>query len=421
MSFIPQAAKFFEGRLATPMWRPFFYARELYMRLGVILGNRRQKETGLADRFCSAPFRNFELHETGRVYACCDAWLPIALGNLNGQDAETIWNSQHAQDIRRSILDGSFRYCSHELCGLIAEKALPTREQARKDPFFRDIIDNNKVVMDEPATFISLMNDRSCNLSCPSCRVARLNFSTGYLYELRKRLQTKLEQAFFSKPTDRDFMIKVTGSGDPFASRVFREFLYALDKSKFPNLQIELQTNGTLFNEKTWKKLNKIHGNIFSVIISFDAATEKTYAITRRGGSWYHLVRNAEFLGGLRRQGQIGSLILDFVVQQANFHEMPQYIEIGQRLGADMIRFSKMTNWGNRSPAEHNALCVWRPEHPDYAEFQEIISRPIFDDPNVRLGNMTVERQRALARLGKVKGAPAKPFARPFRRKRAVT
>jgi len=395
MRLVPTVARFFEQRLAEPIWRPVFLLRELYLRWSARRSRSGQDGIDLKSRFCPAPFCNFELHETGRVFLCCDAWLPTAVGNLNVQDADSIWNSTQAQAVRRSILDGSYTHCNHGLCGRIVENNLPTRDEARKNPVYRDIIDNGRVVLEQPATFISLMNDRSCNLTCPSCRVSRVNFTKGRGYEIRKRLQQRLESSFFSEPTDRVFTVKVTGSGDAFASRVFREFLYALDGSLFPNLKIELQTNGTLFNRKAWSRLEKIQGNISAVIISFDAATEHTYAVTRRGGDWSHLINNVAFLADLRRRGKIGQLILDFVVQKANFREMAQYIAIGKQHNADMIRFSKMTNWGTRSPGEYESLAVWQPEHPDYPEFCDIMAQPVFDDRKVLLGNLAGERERA--------------------------
>ena len=64
-----------------------------------------------------------------------------------------------------------------------------------------------------------------------------------------------------------------------------------MDGAKFPNVLFNLQTNGVLFDEKTWDKMSKIQKNINTVIVSVDASTEKTYNITRRGGHWGKLQR----------------------------------------------------------------------------------------------------------------------------------
>ncbi|MDH3289079.1 MAG: radical SAM protein [Betaproteobacteria bacterium] len=396
MNLTKQAAVFLEGRIAAPGWRHFMYFVNMSLRRDVRRRRPKSEDADLRDKFCSNPFELFEMHEDGSVFMCCPRWLPWTAGNLHGQDADAIWNSPRAQEVRRSILDGDFKYCNRDLCPLIASDSLPSRAQARKNPFLRDIIDNRKTVLDPLPRRINLSNDRSCNLSCPSCRTRVLNFATGYAYELRKKLQDRLVKAFFSKPTKAVFAVNVTGSGDPFASRVLREFLHQLDSKDFPNLHVYLQTNGTLFNEKAWRRLSKIRNNISTVSVSFDAAREETYKITRRGGNWQHLLNNMRFLSQLRANGSLRHLRIDYVVQGANFREMPEFVAIGKELSVDVVAFSKAVNWGTWTAGEYRDLSVWDATHPDHAEFQRIIAQPVFDDAKVSLGNLTQDRRQAL-------------------------
>jgi MoaA/NifB/PqqE/SkfB family radical SAM enzyme len=399
MDLVKPVTRILEDRLASPSWRFVTHLIEFFLQSRIRLRRAKPKDADLRDRFCAQPFEKFEMHENGSAFLCCPGWLPWPAGNLNVQDGEAVWNSKSAQEIRRSIHEGDFKYCDRDLCPWIVSNTLPTRAEARKDPRLREIIDQKKTVLGDGPKHIKLSNDRSCNLSCPSCRTRLLNFKSGPAYELRKRLQNRLVQAFFSKPTDETFAVEVTGSGDPFASRVFREFLYQLDRKDFPNLSILFQTNGTLFNEKTWRRMHKIHGNVSVVGVSFDAASEGTYSIVRRGGNWRHLMQNIRFLSGLRQQNLIGHLRMDFVVQQANFREMPDFVRMGKELCVDTIAFAKAVNWGSWSVAEYRAVSVWEPDHPEHAEFQRIMADPIFDDPRVFIGNMAYDRQQARERL----------------------
>jgi hypothetical protein len=52
--------------------------------------------------------------------------------------------------------------------------------------------------------------------------------------------------------------MNVTGSGDPFGSKIFRDLLFGIDGSKYPNVKINLQTNGVMFTPKYWKNMKKI-------------------------------------------------------------------------------------------------------------------------------------------------------------------
>ena len=134
--------------------------------------------------------------------------------------------------------------------------------------------------------FINMCHDQSCNLSCPSCRLETISHVKGGAYDQAKGLHDKLVATYLTEPSDQAFTLSITGSGDPFGSRVFREFLCDFDGANFPNMRINLQTNGVMFTPKQWQRLHKLHGKIKCVIVSFDAATEPTYNITRRGGRW---------------------------------------------------------------------------------------------------------------------------------------
>jgi MoaA/NifB/PqqE/SkfB family radical SAM enzyme len=400
MQLIPTVFRIFERRMASPFWRRLTHLYERYAEWRSARRARRPsaKSAGLADRFCAKPFESFELQENGSVHLCCPAWLRQRAGNLDDSTAAEIWNSPAAQDIRRGILDGSFRHCNHDLCPEIQAGTLPTREAAAANARHRAIIAENRTRIDGIPAFINLANDKSCNLSCPSCRTQRIQFNDGPGYEARKRLQDRLVDSFFAVPADQPFVVNVTGSGDPFGSRIFRDFLFALDRARFPRMKVDLQTNGVLLTEKTWGNLRKIHGAIGTVRISFDAASEVTYAITRRGGDWRQLLVNMEFLAGRRRAGEIGELILYFVVQKANFREMADFARLGKRFGVDRIFFSRAVNWGTWSAAAYDDQCVWNPRHPLHAEFARAIADPILADPAVFLGNLADARRAALGR-----------------------
>jgi MoaA/NifB/PqqE/SkfB family radical SAM enzyme len=399
MRLIPSVYRMFEGRVASPFWRRLTHLYERFEELRQWRRARRPsaKAASLKNRFCGRPFDSFELQENGSVYLCCPTWLRWRAGNLHDASAAEIWNSPMAQEIRRGILDGTFQHCNHDLCPEIQAGTLPTREEAAKNPRWRAIMEANQTELAGIPAFFNLSNDKSCNLSCPSCRTQRIQFNDGPGYEARKHLQDRLVASFFRAPTDQPFVLNVTGSGDPFASRIFRDFLFELDKAKFPHMQVNLQTNGMLFTEKTWANLKKIHGAIGSVLVSFDAAREETYAITRRGGDWRQLLENMEFLAARRRERQIGELILYFVVQKANFREMPEFVRIGQRFNADRVYFSRAVNWGTWSVAEHEDQSVWNPHHPLYPEFARVVADPLLDDPIVFLGNVAEARRTAMA------------------------
>ena len=352
--------------------------------------------SSLTGRFCGAPFRQMDLYEYGQLGVCCITWLPTTVGDLNRESVAEAWNSETARAIRESIFDGSFRYCDHAVYPRIQSGELPTLEEAAKDPELGPYVRGRRVELDAGPTFINLCNDPSCNLRCPSCRAGTIQYTAGPDYERRKRLLDTLVDEVFATPTARAFTLNVTGSGDPFGSRMFREFLFALDGSRFPNLKINLQSNGVLFTPETWRRIAKIHTNLQGVLVSFDAASETTYAVTRPPGRWDVLLENTAHLAERRRAGDFDRLRLDFVVQLDNYTEMPDFVRLGRRLGVDQVSFSLLVDWETWPEATFRDKCIWRGDHPRFADFLDVLRDPLFDDPFVDLGNVTAYRERAV-------------------------
>ena len=62
--------------------------------------------------YCTRPFEFFETYDDGSIGFCCPSWYNnYEIGNINDNSIEEVWNGEAAQELRRSILDGSFRYC----------------------------------------------------------------------------------------------------------------------------------------------------------------------------------------------------------------------------------------------------------------------------------------------------------------------
>jgi len=94
--------------------------------------------------FCEKPFELFEVDENGNVDVCCYVLTQpskklLFIGNLLQNTPDEIWNSKCVQEVRKSILDKSFKFCNKRLCGLLKYKLLPTFEDI-KNPFHKEIV-----------------------------------------------------------------------------------------------------------------------------------------------------------------------------------------------------------------------------------------------------------------------------------------
>ncbi len=320
------------------------------------------------------------------------------MGNVRHASLTRLWNGPIMRKIRESIYDGSFRYCRHDRCPLIQNGELPSLADAERHPVYGAAVKARDTELPALPSVVNMVNDRSCNLACPSCRPERIQVTEGRAFEQMANVQERFLDAWLHEPNARDFTLSITGSGDPFASRVYRELLFGLDGRDYPNMKIALQTNGVLLTPRNWARMERVHDNISSVIISLDAATSDTYAITRKGGHWETLMDNCRRLGTLRREGAIRLLRYDCVVQRANFREMSAFAELARELGGDRAYYSRLVDWGTWPRPEFEAQCPWQEGHPDHDRFFEVLTDPALDDPFVDLGNLTGMRQQALQR-----------------------
>ena len=328
--------------------------------------------------FCPMPFKMIEIEKGGSSNLCC--WLPRSPGRLDENGLMALWNSPGAQDIRASILDGTFRYCDLDRCPYFVSGSLPLQKNVTDGPY-AEIIRKGLTRLDTARVFLA--NDPRCNLRCISCRTDYVQISE------EERADVKQTMELVKRDLSRITAIGVAGSGDPFVSPETRDLLFNHDSALYPHLRFYILTNGQLFNHAIWEEMRNVQKAVASVQVSVDAATAETYGRVRQGGSFSNLMENLRFLSELRAKGAIGEFIISFVVNVVNFREMKAFARLGCELGCDQVAFSYMSNWCTFSEEEYRDLAVHLPEHKDHAALKEILGDPLFRDPRVFLHNLS--------------------------------
>jgi len=318
---------------------------------------------------CAVPFTSFEIQDKEN-YLCCASWLTKSIPK--GTSIKNSWNSVEANEIRESILDGSYRYCDENQCpflsqiqkfGKIREES-PLYLKANLPEVVKQQIINFRDNKIEPHV-IQFSFDRSCNLKCPTCRIGIITANSKKIKEVETTIQ-EIEDTYSNVITT----LYITGSGDPFISVGFRNFLRNFNKDKYPNLkQIHLHTNATKWNKKMWNSMKNIHPYVKSCEISIDAGTKDTYEnITRIGGNWDELLENLKFISTIPTLKRIKP---SFVVQKGNYREMKVFYELMISIfgNKSSIFYGKVNNWGTFSEEEFNEIKVWDEKHPEYSNF----------------------------------------------------
>ena len=324
----------------------------------------------LKDFICIVPFISLEIHQGSR-FLCCASWLKKYLPhNTSPKEA---WESEEANEIRKSVTDGTFKYCDKSHCPYLHQlskfgKIGNTNVLHHKNKIPTDIkekIDSFQEGKLLPPNTIQFSFDRTCNLKCPSCRLDVITESSKGIERVKKTIDEIENQ--YGETTK---MIYITGTGDPFVSVGFRDFLRNFDSKKWPMLQkIHLHTNATKWNKKMWDSMSKIHKYVKSCEISIDAATKETYENkVRLGGNWDELIDNLNFINTIP---SIKGIKTSFVVQQKNYKEMKLFYDLMVSIFGKKVNvyYGKITNWGTFTDDEFIGHKIWEPIHPEYHEF----------------------------------------------------
>jgi wyosine [tRNA(Phe)-imidazoG37] synthetase (radical SAM superfamily) len=327
--------------------------------------------------FCPIPFKQMEIMSGGDTNLCC--YIHKSPGRISSDNIENVYNSLSAQQIRESILDGTFKYCNLDACPHFSGGDLSLQKDCTGSRY-GNIVTERLTALDDMNLWLSF--DRRCNLRCISCRKDYVKYSEEENAEVERLINV------VKNNLSRIKGLGFCGNGEPFASPAMREFLFSLDSSLYPDLKITLLTNGQLFNTRTWESMRKIQRAVKSVQVSIDAATKETYEGLRRGGSFDALMRNLSFISDLRRQNLIGEFMISFVANSRNFMEMDDFVRLGLNLGCDTVYFSAMMDWDILTAEEYKELAVHLPENELHEKFMEKLKDKIFDNPVVMLGNI---------------------------------
>jgi len=329
---------------------------------------------------CTVPFEALEIMQN-KNYICCASWLSKELPN--GVPIQDLWNSDEAIEIRKSVMDGSYRYCSKTKCPFLSR--LISLNKIISGPIIHtnDLNDEMKMYYDEQTgiinegpSIIQMSFDRTCNYKCPSCRVDLIVENSQGI----KRVEKTIEEI----DTHYSANVKtlyITGSGDPFVSVAFRNYLRNFNPKKYPKLKsIHLHTNASMWNKEMWDSMPNIHKYIKTCEISIDAGTKDTYENkTRLGGNWDNLISNLNFISTIK---SLQSVKCSFVVQDSNYNEMETFLNIIYSIFKNKTKvfFGRITNWGTFNDGQFKLIDVGDVTHPEHSlflkQFEKVATNP---------------------------------------------
>lgn len=310
-----------------------------------------------------------QIEANGQVRLCgCGGWMPTTIGNILETPLVDLLANQLAQSIRQSIIDGTYQYCNEKRCGVILNDSLNTLNSV--PPNIKDLLkDSTKFQVPYE---ISIHGDLTCNLSCPSCRTHVIKVNDNDL-EKQTKIGEIIFNNIFGSPTDQRIHLFLSGSGELFASPMLLNFMSKITLDKFPNVAFSVATNGLLC-ESRWNRISHLESAIEKITVSIDATCAETYEKLRRGGKWQSLLQNMEFLKN-KKQATGMKLHTRMIVQNSNYKEILKFYDFSKEVGADVVEYSSLTNWGTWTDYEFDQENVCSPKHLNYEVAKDLINQ----------------------------------------------
>lgn len=308
--------------------------------------------------YCSKPFEEFEIDVDGNCYCCCRWWnKSYCLGNIFTQTPEEIWNGKAAQELRRSILDGDYKYCNTDIC-------LKSYNVNLK----------YELITDYPSE-ISLCYDYTCTARCVFCNDEVRKMPDNEAKKWDDIINTKLIPLFQNAKFVRLSMV-----GEVFVSEHSKKLVKQIIKD-YPNIKFEFVTNGIYASKESIEALG-IENNIENIKFSLPSMEEKTYKKLVRNGNLKEVLKNLEYISKLKKANKINDFRLNFVISSLNYKELPKYAQKAEKLGAMVDCLLLDENGGASNGTQflknfdlHN---IANPNHPKYNHFITIINSKKF-------------------------------------------
>ncbi len=329
-------------------------------------------------RICKRGLNYIQIYNgNGDVRICswlkrgCDGRDGGYIGNLLENSFYDIYHGDRANEIRKKMICGDYSICSQGgNCPYIANHTL----------------DQNSVDIDSVPEYPSelwLAFEGKCNYNCTVCS-AHNNMkaqSVGDWNEKYDIIENRIREIL---PYIR--RISANGRAELFCGERTMRLLSEWNPIAPANeCSVLLETNGSLFDEIQWKKienLGKYKLDVNITVMSFDEPTYQYLSGTKLPIS--KIENNLRFIKSLREKNVINYLEIATVVQERNFRELPSFCNrCIHEFGADMVRLRPVILGG---PADKNIdwfADVRNPYHPYYKEFLNIWNSPLLDDPKI--------------------------------------
>lgn len=309
------------------------------------------------------------INHEGAVRLC--GWLrDDVIGSLSEKSMKEIWQGKRARELRDRLARGDYSLCMVDSCPYLAMNE----------------IEKHSIDIEEISEYpesLYLAYENVCNYRCTSCTIPGM-MKQNQGKDLDKDYDMIEEGLMEVLPHIK--RISANGCGELFVSkRILKLLSEWRPLAPKEEISVELETNGSLFDEAHWKQIENLgqyHLSVEITVMSFDEPTYQFLSGTSLPIS--QIENNLRFVKGLREKGIINYLEIATVVQERNFRFLPEFARrCVEEFGADYVRLRPYMPWGANAPEIEWFADIRNPRHPYYKEYKEIMKDDIFNHPRV--------------------------------------
>lgn len=297
---------------------------------------QKQRLPRAMGKLCHAPDTSMYFGHGGRVTACCYNRDNV-LGYYPQQSVSEIWSGMAANLMRREMSSSSF-VTGCQLCdapmkaenfkGLLASNydtyAPPIDKQL--GTWFKRLFSSSKPQAPLYPRLFEFELSNTCNLECIMC-TGEFSSSIRQNREQLSPIPDAYDNAFVQQLIP--FLPHLQGAkfygGEPFLTNTYYAIWEALIEHN-PNALINITTNGTIFNNKVKRVLEKLNCDL---VISLDSIVKTTYEQIRLNANYDRVMANIEEFRHYRSE----HISLAICPMPLNAYEMPGLIEWANEKG----------------------------------------------------------------------------------------
>jgi MoaA/NifB/PqqE/SkfB family radical SAM enzyme len=271
---------------------------------------------------CYAPFKMMYFAFNGEVIACCHNRKNI-LGNYPASSIHQIWFDGKYKVLRDHIKNDDLTFG----CNVCESQLRAYNFEGAKNKLY----DRYSTGKNEYPIYMEFELDNICNLSCMMCSEL---FSSSISHGVRKTKGNPYTNAFADELDEFIPYLKEAKfyGGEPFLIDIYYKIWERMLKLN-PSINILIQTNGTILNQKIKNILEQGH---FSINVSIDAIDRQKYLAIRQNSDYENVMANIEYFNKYcKHHGTHFGIIptpmrinwdqLPFLIKFANQLEAPVY------------------------------------------------------------------------------------------------